>query len=522
MEEKHIQEEKNIGCSKNGGMGEFLMNKWVKLEKRYKLAFFGTFILGMLIHMYMVTNKLPNHDYVYNIYSDQFYWPLSLGRWFLNYIARLSSNFALPWLNGLLSILYVSITAAIIVAVLELKRTIPILLCGGLLVAYPAFTDTIAYIFTADGYMFAMMLAALSVWFWNKNKRGYIVVSAVCLALSTGIYQAYISFAIILILIRIIIDIFEKRYSNKDLLIKIGKACICGLLGMLIYYIGLQLTLNIYHTELAGYMGVNKVSAPNIKTIISVLLNDTIALGEMFIGGNSDFSVYEKLNIIFILLFIASYIIIYFKQKLYHRKLQSILLVVASLLFIPGAYILDFLSEEVVYLFRMQYCLVLTYMLLIKLADEYLMRWLSETVMILMIVIISNFAIIANISYFNMELCWEQTYATAIQMQIRIYDLKEYEDGEKIAIIGYLDSDDREWVLNKIPYILGVSDTNIMKNENSIISILNNDFGMKLEPISEEQKASILETSEYSSMPCWPSRESVQMINDVIVIKLSE
>ena len=144
-------------------MGNQILEKWKQLDKRYKIAFMSTFVIGLLVHMYMITNKFPNDDYSYNIYNDQFAWPLSLGRWFLSAATSISSYFALPWVNGLLAIFYVAIAAIFIIGILDLKNPIPIILCGGLLVAYPALTDSMGFLFTVDGYMIALVLAAMGV-----------------------------------------------------------------------------------------------------------------------------------------------------------------------------------------------------------------------------------------------------------------------------------------------------------------------------------------------------------------------
>ena len=40
------------------------------LDKNVKMAFLSTTIIGLLIHIYKFTNTLPNHDSVYNYYSD--------------------------------------------------------------------------------------------------------------------------------------------------------------------------------------------------------------------------------------------------------------------------------------------------------------------------------------------------------------------------------------------------------------------------------------------------------------------
>ncbi len=504
-------------------MGIWLTEKWNKLEKRYKLAFFATFCMGLLTHLYMLTNKLPNHDYVYNIHGDQLIWPLSLGRWFLNAVTSLSSYFSLPWVIGVLTILYLALAAVFVIAILDLYRPVPILLCCGLLATYPALADTLGYMFTADGYLFAMFLSALAVWFWQNKKGLYGVIGcSIFLSLAVGIYQAYLSFAIYLILIRLILDIFEQKYTDKELLKKGGLALAGGACGMILYYIGLLIMMKYHGVSFADYMGIDETAVPGISRIFSTLFRDTIAFAEMFIGGNSDFTAYELLNMVFIIMLFAAYIMIFIKTKLYKRKLQAVLLVVASLLFIPAAYIFDFISQDVIYRFLMLYCLVLLYLLLVKLTDAWLAGWFAETTMVLIAAIVLNFGLIDNIAYYNLNLCWEQTYATAIQMQERITALDEYAPEKRILITGTIETNDREWLQSRIPYLIGTDDVNLMRNQSFIITILNVDLGMNLDGVNNEERERTLASEAYDRMPCWPAGDSVQVIDDVIVIKLSE
>ena len=504
-------------------MGNELIKKWNQLNKQYKLAFIATFCIGLLTHMYMLTNKLPNHDYVYNIHGDQLSWPLSLGRWFLNVVTGISSYFSLPWVNGLLAILYLALASVFIIAVLELTRPVPILLCCGLLATYPALADTMGYMFTVDGYLFAMLLCSMAAWFWHKKRGIYgILGCAISLSLAVGIYQAYLSFTMYLILIRLILDVFEQKYSNRELLKKAGRALGSGVLGMLLYYVGLLIMMKYYSVSFADYMGINDTAVPGITQIFSTLFRDTIAFIEMFIGGNSDFTAYELFNMVFIIALLAAYGIIIIKTKLYKRKLQTVLLVVASLLFIPAAYIFDFISRDVIYRFLMLYCLVLLYLLLVKLADAWLCGWFSETVLVLIAAVILNFGLIDNIAYYNLNLCWEQTYATAVQMQERITSLDYDISDNRILVTGTIQTNDREWLQSRIPYLIGTDDINLMRNQAFIITILNVDLGMKLDGANCEEREKIISSEVYSDMPCWPAGDSVRMIEDVIVIKLSE
>ena len=132
-----------------------------KIKKEWKIAFFSTLAIGILIHIYKFTNTLPNRDAVYNYYADQNI--VGSGRWFLTVASGLSSWFDLPWINGLLSIIFIGIAAAVIVDVFDLQNPVLIGLIAALLVSFPGITETFFFEYTADGYMVAMLLAALAV-----------------------------------------------------------------------------------------------------------------------------------------------------------------------------------------------------------------------------------------------------------------------------------------------------------------------------------------------------------------------
>ncbi len=504
-------------------MGNWLVEKLKGLKRQYRLAFLSAFAVGLLTHMYMIVNKLPNHDYVYNIHSDQFRWPLSLGRWFLSIVTGISSYFSLPWVNGVLAVFYAAVAAALIVAVLEIKNPVPVVLCSGLLVTYPAFADTMGFLFTVDGFLFALLLASLGVWFWHR--RGDLTGAtgcAVCIALTVGIYQAYLSFAVMLILIRLILDILEKKYDNRSLLLRGLRALAAGGAGMALYYAGLMIMLKLNRIGLADYMGIDSVSAPGIGRIFSALKKDTIAFAEMFIGGNSRFTAYELLNMAFIVCFLGLLLAVFIRQGIYRRRLQALLLVCACLLFIPAAYLFDFVSGEVIYRFMMLYSLVLLYMLFVKLADEFAAGWIAEACAVLTAVIVFNFALICNIAYLNLEFCWEQTYATAVRMQERMTLLEDFDADCHLLVTGTIRTENRRWLLDRIPPMVGTDDTNLMRNQTFIRVILENDLGMTLEEAEPDETARVTASAEYARMGCWPAADSVQMIDGVIVVKLSE
>lgn len=143
-------------------MGHGLIERYKTIKPAYKIAFFSTILIGLLVHFYKFSNTLLNHDSLYNFYSDQNV--LGSGRWFLSIACGLSSYYDLPWINGFLSIFYIALTVVVIVALFRIENPIVIILISGLLVSFPGTTETFFFNFTADGFFMAMLLAAAGVY----------------------------------------------------------------------------------------------------------------------------------------------------------------------------------------------------------------------------------------------------------------------------------------------------------------------------------------------------------------------
>ena len=180
-------------------MGNTLVAYWKnRITAAQKTAFLSAMITGLLVHAYKFLNTLPNHDAILNEYASQDL--TASGRWFLSIACGFSSYFDLQWLNGLLAVFFIALTMAVIADLFQMENPIVILLSAGLLSSFPAVTETFFFGYTADGYMLAMLLSAVSVHAlrFGRNRPRDFLLSGVCLCLSCGIYQAYVSFAILL------------------------------------------------------------------------------------------------------------------------------------------------------------------------------------------------------------------------------------------------------------------------------------------------------------------------------------
>ena len=131
------------------------LNQWIK--PGWRTAFCAAVCTGLLVHLPVMLSDIPNHDGLSSIYFDQNM--ITSGRWFLTVACGFSSYYTIPWLIGLLGLFFLGLAAAALTELLEMERSWAIVLCSGLLAAFPAMASTFAYVFTLDGYMFALVLA---------------------------------------------------------------------------------------------------------------------------------------------------------------------------------------------------------------------------------------------------------------------------------------------------------------------------------------------------------------------------
>lgn len=102
-----------------------------KIKKEWKLAFLTAFVTGLLIHMPVMLSDIPNHDGLDSMYFDQNM--ITSGRWFLSVACGFSSYYTIPWVIGLLGLVFLGMTAAAVTELLEIRKSWAVAAVSGLL-----------------------------------------------------------------------------------------------------------------------------------------------------------------------------------------------------------------------------------------------------------------------------------------------------------------------------------------------------------------------------------------------------
>ena len=497
---------------------------WIKkrCKKEWKTAFLSTFLLGLLIHMPIMLRDIPNHDGLASMYFDQNM--ITSGRWFLTVACGISSYYTLPWLIGLLAMLYLGITCVLLTEFLEVRQTWAILLISGLLVSFPSLTSTFAYVFTMDGYMLAVLLAVLAVLLVKKYRLGFLP-GALCLSFSLGIYQAYLPFAVLLCLY----GIWQIAVSDGRIREKIGKALRylwMGGIGVAGYYVILQILLRIQGKQLASYQGISGMGSASGAGLVDTVLQiyrDFLAFtlkGNVFM--NNPFSwgamILLGISVLAALIFLCL-------EKKWWKSVWFFAIIAVSVVVLPVAMnLILIISPEVTYHLLMRYQWVLLPIFLVAVLSRHSQRlpWAAWLGLVCGVVLVFNYGVTDQIAYSNLEKKYEKTYAYCVRLLDRIEQTPGYYQGIPIAMIGVVG--DQSYPVTDITGevtagMIGIGGDSLLYTGANYQAFIQHNLGATLNILPPEAMEEMYYREEYREMESFPGADSIRIIDGIMYIK---
>lgn len=494
-----------------------------QIKKEWRIAFFSAFFSGLLIHLYRLTNHLLTWDSVYNFHSSQN--TIHIGRCFLSLGCGISSYYDLQWIIGLLSLIYIALTCVCLTEIFSLQKQTSIFFISALTAAFPSVAGTFAYMYTADGYFLAMLTAALSVLLTLKYRRGFWA-GIFLLAFSYGSYQAYVSYAVLLILTWSILQLLFRQLCVRQLLQSWLRFLVMGICGTALYLVCNQLLTVIEGIHTSDYNGMSTMSLPDSAQFILAVKNCIIDFVYFFFGPLDAVNFYKLLNGGLFLLLAILVLYQIWKNKLY-QNIGSFLMLLFCFISIPFACsMIYFLSPTVRYYMLMYACFSFIYMLPILLYDHMTNRsfhspFLAWCCVLLTGLTVFNFALIDNISYLYMTAANHMTYELAARMTDRIEQLDNFNHAEKLCIIGHFDDYDTI-SLTLPPAMAGVRHSYLISEQEHFTAMLETYFGLSLENCSQEEQKEIQASDLFQKMDCWPAKGSVMQNGEIVIIKIGE
>jgi len=418
-----------------------------------RVTFLSTVLFGLITHLFVLTNSLPNWDEVISLVGN-IEWSTNInGRWFLPYIAAISSIFSMPWVNGLLSIIYLSISACLVVTITKVKEPVFCALISGLMVTFPTVAGIFSVMQAADPYIFGLMLACFAVFLAQRYKYGYIIAT-IPILLSLAIYQAFFSVVVALLILILILDVLDNQTTWQKMLYKGIRFVGTLVAGIIMYFISVKI---VYPDGLADHQGLDQMGQTSLYEFFIGILRAYNSIARFFILDSRNFH-YSFMNIIFVIAFIACGILIVLcakKKQLHKEPLKLVLLFVLIILFPIGCNFIYLMGVSVEHELTI-YATVFILIFLLVIADMHINMQSEENIQTgdkkatfaktqrisawiitsAMVLTMFNYWIMSNQVYFKLNIGYQTAYAQSILLVSRIQSIEGYTYDKDIVIVG--------------------------------------------------------------------------------------
>ena len=515
---------------------------WNRIPAYCRLSMVSTFIMGLITHMFMIVNKLPNGDDLSELYH--FNSMITSGRW-LDIVSKgLTSYYSIPWATGLVCLILLAVSAALICNLLGIRTKSGVLAASAVLVTFPTMASYFSYMYYMDLYMLTLLCSVGAVYIAQKYTWGFLP-GILLVALALGNYQAYLGVTAVLALLLLVRRCLTQDTQTKQILLLALRFALMAVLGLLLYFAILRGALYFFAADLSDYQGIAGMGGGALSA--AKLLKYTRAAYTGFLGyffRDAFFpspilikTLYAVL-LVLSLLWLAVAAVRRMREEIWQEGLGKTLLWILFVALLPVAYNLIYYMAPDAFLHSLmqpQYALFwlmplmareLAYPAAIQLPKRF--QTVSQWVMILATAAIVYFSFLhVNISYLHLHLKYEITYATELRILDRIEALPDYRPDTPVCVLGAFPND----YVSLYPYhtqdlvsgLVGING-NLVHHYYNYNGFFKNYLGRQLNLIRDDDPYKIVVAgwAEVRAMPLWPKEGAVAMVRGVVVIKINE
>lgn len=500
------------------------------LQTPFGIAVAAAMGVGTVTHLFGLVNILHNYDDIAQQPSG-YGTGISSGRWLLSQLGDcahwLGGNYNLPLVNGLLFLLLIAISAGFLVAAFDIQNRAMAGLSGALLAVFPAAFSTLVFRYTSAYYGLGILLAVFAAWVLPRHRFG-VLLSAICIAGSLGIYQAYVPFTIGIFVLQLLQQTLKGQSSLRMLVCRGIYFCMVLLLGLVCYYLFLKLALWIYGTSLSDYQGVDQMGRLAVKDIPGLLKEAYYIFCTFPVKNHYGLASMKLIKAAYIVLAGVSAAILGYILLIRKNIGLTIFSVLLCLLFPLAVNFVEIMCPESWIYTLMVYPFVLTGItpaVLLTCLPECGRKYgrNAETVIVLVLaVLVGGYAYKTNVNYSALYFSNRQieNYLSSLIVQIRMTE--GFDTEKEWAFVGEMEDP----LLNSYwQYEMefgGIEPTQGMLQRYSWGEWVRNYYGYTF-PVADN--AAILRLSEMEAvkqMPYWPDQGSVQVIDNYVVIKCAD
>lgn len=494
-----------------------------------RLPFSASLLFGLLAYLFAFANKLVNHDEVQSLFLKGA--TVDSGRWGLGALDSIFPNISMPWIYGIFTIVLIAAAICIILRIFRVQNRLLQVLLAGCIMVFPSLIGLFGYMFTSSSFALSFLMAVIAVWFLQWNLKWGFLPALGCMVFSLSIYQSYIAVAAGLLVLVLI----HRLLHGEEVpgIIRSGVIYVVFLaLSLGLYYGATQVILKLLHVEFNNYasgnMGFSLLSIP--ANILESYRSFFRYLTEGFRG-----LVPTPLSQAMHWLFLGTALVLLVLWALAQTKKEParLLLLIALIAVLP-------LALNCMYLFTVPdsihtlvlYGFISIYVFAVVVADacipllsgkkwqDMARRVLLEAVTLCLAVVVIVNIYVANASYLNLHLRYENAYSFYTALAADIKMMPEFDEDTTIAIVGTYQ--EPSFYEERFPFLAELTGVKgFLPDSYSRAKFLEYYIGLPIPSASDEAIAEITATETYQNMPVYPYYGSMQFFGDVLVVKLS-
>lgn len=504
--------------------------------KKYKIndivIFLSTFISGIIGYTYMFVNLPDNSDTFVNTigYShDNYYlWDIECGRWFraiINVVADFFGYYNVnPYFSFMITLIFISLSMIILFYIFDIKSLLYKILFSIIFVLSPPIIENLSFYFYIIPTFIGLLLTILSMYLL-LIKHKYIV-SVILLTLSVAIYQPFLFVATTIIILYFFMQILDTKKFDIIVFIKRKyKIILSVFISLIIYLIINHIVIKIFNIESGGrfkeLVDFKNISYSFMKMYGAVLLMPFKSYG----GFNT--TILSKILFSFMYLYMLVKMIYIFRNNKSNKNLSLIILLIilpismnASMITGMHTTIRTLIAE--IFLFLL-FIILYQYNAKTKINKKY-----KNIVNILPIVLLSTFIMhyfyYVNLYAYQSKLASYATRAWCIELVSNIKNKNYYSPDKKIAFVGdihKMDLSDYNTYID-IKTVPSATIDFVIMQDWTFYDGIKKYAGFNFTNASDEEIENIKNTDRFKKMPVYPSGSSIDVFNDIIVIKISE
>ena len=479
-----------------------------RLWRDNRRVFLAALLFGLAAYAFMMLNKIPVDDDLPNMWNKGATYVS--GRYGLELLRLVMPDWSMPWIYGLMSLVFLSAAACVTVRLFQIQSPALQLLLAGVLVTFPAETGTMAYMFTAAPYALALGLSVLGVYVFTRGGRTRWL-AVLLIAFSCSVYQGYFAFSASFCVILMIRRLVASDESAKAVLVYGLK-----LLGMLLASLALY---GLVILAAAGVLGLPLLSeAVNARQ--SLPLRVAVAYSAWFKTLTRGYFAYVNspaARVLHLVLLLAAGAALILRLMSRWERGRWLLLCLCLGLFPLSCYCLYLLADNGYIHSLALYPFASLYVLCAVLLDGTDFRIGRGAAAAALALIILGNVYFANSFFLYAKLQYENTYALYTGMMARVTAREDFTGGTRLAIVGSRsaarwDAGERfDFDRFQLP---GVNITDPLQAENVVREYL----GFDIPFADDETVAALAADPAVQAMPVYPYDGSVRKIGDVIVV----